>query len=122
MSTVVLHNSINARTVEAMYARAMALRRDDRNLHIAEIGLRAARARDPRLLVCLEKAAEVMHRMHEEQLGQFQRQKTTSYTERVKPTEVQLWQEAFRTADAGCPVSAFRWIYGVAAEYAGLVQ
>jgi len=110
---------INETTVERAYRnalRAMSLRR----VAFSEKGMRAARARDNRLLKALEGAAEVLHRMQERQRGRTMRDASTPYGEQVDLTEYTLWREAYRLCDEGKPVPHLAWIYGAAAELAGL--
>lgn len=112
--------SVNEMVVEQLHRRALVIRREPGKEYVAEQGFRAAKARDPKLMVVLEKCAETMVRMNEHQHGQTQRS-TKTHAEKFPPQEVKMWQEAYRCADAGDPVKAFAWIYGVAAQHAGLV-
>lgn len=110
---------INESTVERAYSRALKaqhLRRDS----FAQKGMRAAIARDSHLLKALEGAAEVLQAMQERQVGRTQRDASTVYGEKVDLTEYALWREAYRLADEGRPTLHFQWIYGAAAELAGL--
>ena len=105
---------INQDTVERAYGRALQYQEEGR-MGYAETGLRAARARDSRLLKCLEAGAEVLTKMSYDQLGQ-------SYThagQRMDATEAQLWRAAFVAADNGDAAIQYRWIFGAAAELAG---
>ena len=106
---------INDVTVERAYGRALRFQRQGK-MGMAEAGLRAARARDGRLLKALEGGAEILHRMSVDQLG-------NDYSAagiKMDATEAQLWREAYKSADSGAPMVQFRWIYGAAAELAGL--
>ena len=104
-------------SVEWAYRRAQEAQRR-REQHIADIGMRAARARDPKLLLVLEKATEVLDRMQEEQVGRTRR--TSSVLgERVELTEVALWRKAYEFADKGEPLAQLEWVYGAAALLAG---
>ena len=110
---------INEKTVERAYSRAQeAQYQHDEGL--AECGMRAARARDPRLMLALEKGAEVLKAMEERQVGGYQRSTNTPFGHKVELTEVALWRKAYEEADKGVPMVHFRWIYGCAAELAGL--
>lgn len=105
---------INESTVERAYARSLRFQEAGK-MGYAETGLRAARARDSRLLKCLEAGAEVLTKMSHDQLGQ-------SFTHagfRMDATEAQLWRAAFVAADEGDAPIQYRWIYGAAAELAG---
>jgi hypothetical protein len=107
---------INDTTVERAYGRAMLFQRQGK-MSMAEAGLRAARARDGRLLKALEGGAEVLHRMSSSQLGHNYQAAGV----KMEATEAQLWREAYKSADRGEPMVQFRWIYGAAAELAGLL-
>ena len=110
---------VNETTVERAYRRALKAQ----GLHaqgFADKGMRAARARDNHLLKALEGASEVLHRMQERQVGRYIRDSSTVYGHRVDLTEYSLWREAYRLADEGTPTRHFEWIYGAAAELAGL--
>lgn len=95
--------------------------RDHDNLGPAEIGMRAARARDEKFLRVLEKCAEIMNKMSEEQTGRTRRDPGTPRGERLEHTESQLMREAYRLCDEGNPISNFAWQYAVAAYLAGYV-
>lgn len=116
---VELSEVVDRRTVERAWIRAKEAQRANRRA-FAEKGMRAAHARDPKLLKALEQAAEVLTAMNEEQLGQTQRGVTATMAERSVPTEVSLVREAYRLADEGHASIHFAWIYGAAAELAGL--
>jgi hypothetical protein len=103
-------------TVERAYGRAMRFQREGR-MGMAEAGLRAAKARDGRLLKALEGGAEVLHRISSNQFGHNYKAAGI----KMEATEAQLWREAYKTADRGEPMVQFRWIYGAAAELAGLI-
>lgn len=110
---------INESTVERAYRRALKAQRL-RHENFAQKGMRAARARDGHLLKALEGAAEVLQAMQERQVGRYIRDPGTPFGHRVDLTEYTLWREAYRLADEGKPTLHFQWIYGAAAELAGL--
>jgi hypothetical protein len=119
VSTLELARPINSRTVEDAYRLAMAHR--ERGLvGIFETGRRLARERNPKLLLALEKGAEVLNAIAEEQHGRTSRDWGTPRGMRVWPTEASLWREAYKSADSGNPLDNFGWIYGSAAWLAGL--
>lgn len=104
-------------SVEWAHRRASEAQRR-REQHIADIGMRAARARDPKLLLVLEKATEVLDKMQEEQVGRTRRT-ASRYADTVELTEVALWRKAYEFADKGEPLAQLEWIYGAAALLAG---
>jgi hypothetical protein len=110
---------INRETVERAHARAQDAQHR-RHQHVADTGMRAARARDAKLLRCLEKAAEVLTQMQEEQVGRTRRT-ASRYADTVELTEVALWRKAYEFADKGEPLRQLEWIYGAAAVLAGFV-
>lgn len=111
-------DSITAKRVE--YAYGLAQRRQmERNLSFGQIGMRAAKARDPKLLKALEKATEIITKQSEDQFGRTRRDPGTEFRFTIEPTEVQLWREAYTFADKGEPLVQFEWIYGAAAWLCG---
>ena len=106
---------INEATVERAYGRAQ-LHQEKGLMGMAEAGMRAARARDGRLLKALEGGAEILHKMSTDQLGH----NYSAAGIKMEATESQLWREAYKSADSGNVMVQFRWIYGAAAELAGI--
>ncbi len=119
MAQIELPEWINERTVEEAYRRALQAQ-TGRRIAFAEKGWRAACARDDRLLRALEGAAEVLQRIQERQHGRTLRDPGTPYGQRVELTEYTLWREAYKLCDERRPTQHFVWIYGAAAELAGL--
>jgi hypothetical protein len=113
-----LVEAINEHSAERTHRAAALAQRMDLQAW-AEVGWRAAVARDPVMLKTLDRMAEVMGRLHEAQHGRTQR---TTHIEGLKSdlTEYAIWRESFRLADAGMPTRAFIWYYGAAAALAGL--
>lgn len=117
MSKTELDNFITPEAVEWAYGRAlMAL--DRREQHFADVGMRAANARDPKLLKVLELSAEAVVRMDENQRGRTRRF-AEKFSESVETSVTQLWREAYRLCDEGRPIQQFEWIYGAAALLCG---
>ena len=112
---------VNRETVERAYrmANEAQKRGSPRDWAWCDQGFRAALARDTELLRALDQAAEVMVAMNEEQYGRMQRDTSLTESERVTPTEVQLWREAYKLADEGRPTKHFAWIYAAAGWLAG---
>jgi hypothetical protein len=108
---------VTAQHVEAAYQQAIKMQQL-RNRRWAEIGWRAAQARDEKLLKVLEKASEILSRMDEEQRGRTRRA-ADKFSEQVETTETQLFREAYNTMDRGNPVENLIWIYGAAAWICG---
>lgn len=108
---------INPETVERAYARAVVAQKVG-NQAFANTGMRAARARDPKLLLALERGAEILDRMQETQVGRSRRS-AERYADTVELTEVALWRKAYEFADRGEPLPHLEWIYGAAAVLAG---
>lgn len=107
------------------YAYGLAKRmQEERNQGFADQGFRAAVHRDPRMLKCMEKAAEYVTKLSEEQRGQTRRAAAmtgSNYSDSAEFTEVALWREAYRMMDQGTPLRSFEWIYGSGAWLAGLI-
>lgn len=115
---------VTNKTVEKAWGRVRAAQRGTDN-SLARYGLRAARAgggRDrDKLLVALEKGAEIMHHIAEAQMGRTVRDASTEFSHRVWPTEASLWREAYESVDKGQPEEALSWVYAAAALLAGLI-
>ena len=109
---------VDAYTVERTWMRAKTFQ-DEQRLNLAEQGMRAAKARDKRLLLCLGKAADVITKMHDAQRGEEQR--GSKDYKRATATPVQMLQESYRLADEGKPIIQFSWIYAAFGELAGVV-
>jgi hypothetical protein len=106
---------ITRTTVERAHGLALRAQKTQA-LGFAEKGMRAARARDPHMMKALEGGAEMLLKISREQLG-------SNYVVagvRLDATEHSIWREAYVQADRGAPLVQFRWIYGAAAELAGL--
>ena len=118
--SIEINDWINQFTIEKAYRRANLMQADHsyRSKAFAERGMRAARARDPKLLMVLEKGTTILEQLAQEQLGEYKHRSDIPYSHSVDPTEVQLWREAYKTCDQGDPVINFQWIYGAAAQVA----
>jgi len=117
-AAIELPYSVDPYTVERTWMRAKMFQKEER-LNLAEQGMRAAKARDKKLLLCLGKAAEILTQMHEAQRGEEQR--TSKDYRRATATPVKMVQEAYRLADEGKPIIQFSWIYAAFGELAGVV-
>lgn len=120
-----IENFVTRKRVEHAYSLVMRVRRESKSMSIPSQGMRIAKHRDSsdgaKLLVALEKSAEILHAIAEEQSGRTRRDSLTSFAERVEPTEAALYRAAYETMDKGEPDPAFAWIYGAAGIVAGLV-
>ena len=112
-----LENHVNAASVEYAYRRCQ-IEMQRNNQSFADVGLRAAKARDPKLLKVLDLAANVMVNLEENQRRE-QIRTSIVYGERRYTTETQMFREAYRTCDEGDPCPNLMWIYGAAALLAG---
>lgn len=102
------------------WAHGMALRAQHSGRQaFADTGWRAALARDPKLLKCLERGAEIVAKIDESQRGQTRRSASNAENERGETTTTQLWKEAYRLCDEGRPIRNFEWVYGAAALLCG---
>jgi hypothetical protein len=124
MAKIEIPEWINPTTVEHAHRQAILVTKkghEQRRKHLAEGGMRAARARDPKLMLVLEHATGVLNQMAEDQYGRTRRDPGTYRSQRVELTEFTMWREAYAAADRGEPVPHFALIYGAAAELAGLL-
>jgi hypothetical protein len=85
------------------------------------MGLRAAKARDAKMLRIMEKAAELMDAEEEKQRGETRRS-SDKYSEQITTTETQMWIAAYKTMDGGTPEEALMWIFGAGACLAGILR
>ena len=87
-----------------------------------EVGMRAARKRDDRLLKALEKGAELLDQLTELQYGQFRRSSRWDHDEignRCEPMDTQAWKQAYEWCDKGEPLGYLAPVYGMAAWMLG---
>jgi len=118
MTDVAFKSSLSDEKVEWAYGQAIK-NRDLRNQSFADTGWRAARARDPMLLIALEVMAEATGRMQEDQMGRTMRSPDATFGESKGTTVHQLCREAYKLCDEGNPIRNFEWIYGAAAYLCG---
>lgn len=109
---------ITRRSVEQIYRRAMNGSQAGA-ASIVNKGFRAAKARDPYLMWGLEKCAEMMDQMAEEQRGRTRRSADKA-CDRVESTETAIFKLAFEHADKGDALVHYGWIYGAIGEYLGI--
>lgn len=98
---------------------------DARNEGWAQIGYRAAVAKDARLMTALDRMAESTLRLQETQIGQLTRSSSATYGEAAGTTVHQLCREAYVMMEKGLDHDGtdrrqhFIWIYGAAAWLCG---
>lgn len=119
--------AITSETVEAATKRVnLARARDNaRADQLARQALRAAQARDPKLLLALEKGAAVLRTMSEAQMGVHG---ADQGGQRVEAGELQVWRNAYDLCDMGKSrrvdpheLAVYQWIYAAAGLLAGVV-
>ena len=108
---------VNEKTVEYAHGRVIQEQRKG-HVSIANAGMRAAKARDGKLLKALEGGAEILQAMNDRQHGPHMRINGVKYN---GTTELQLWREAYKMCDKGEPMAQFQWIYAAAGIIAGLI-
>jgi len=115
-----LVKNIDRYTVETSYKRAKEaqLKNSYGSDRWSSLAFNHAKNRDPKILLALEQAANVMNQIWEEQLGNYARQHDIAENHKSKPIEVQMWTEAYRLADEGNAIRHFKWIYYAAYELA----
>jgi endo-alpha-1,4-polygalactosaminidase (GH114 family) len=102
------------------YAHGLAMQNMARRREsFAATGWRAARAKDPKMLLVLEKGAEILDKMTDSQHGRTMRSQSATHGETKGTTEAQLWKNAYTTMDNGSPEENYSWIYGAAAFLCG---
>jgi len=115
---VELADFITPAFVEHAYRRSKQAS-EKHNQHFAACGMRAAKARDPKLIKALERGAEILDKMTEDQYGRTMRDPSATHGETKGTTEAGLWREAYRMVDEGTPIPQLQWIYGAAAVLCG---
>jgi len=88
------------------------------NYRYAERGMRAVRDKNRLVMLALEKVANLMRKITDEQYGQSKHGRDVPYSHTVDPTETQLFIKAYELADKGTPIEEFKWIYGAVTEIA----
>jgi hypothetical protein len=114
---VELPYAVNRISVERAY-RSVRIAQQQKRDGVGAMGLRAAKARNPKLLLALQRGSEVLRGMAEEQTG------GSGFDVggiRVQPTEYTLWKNAYETADKGEPAVPYQWIYAAAGILAGVI-
>ena len=105
--------------VEWAYRMAMRDQREGRQRNAARAFDFACKKND-KLLKAMEKGAEIIARMDEEQRGQTRRM-AENLSEQVETTETQLWRESYRLMDEGRPIQNFAWMYLAGMYLAGFI-
>lgn len=113
--------SVNRHTVERAFRRAREMQAG-RAFNLADQGMRAAREGDPKMMLGLEQAIEVMDKLADQQMGRTRRDWGTEFGMRAYPTEAGIFRMAYETADSGQPHEACRWIYAAIGELVGVVR
>ena len=112
---------VTPKSVEWAHGRAQIAMTEHRQ-GFADAGWRAALARDPKLLKVLERGAEIVDKLSEEQMGRTRRADAGRTRMSSEHTEAALWREAYRLCDEGNPIRNFEWIYGAAALLCGFID
>lgn len=116
MSKIEVEHFVTRKSVEDAYRECRRAQENRRDLMAAH-AMRAARAKDPKMLKALEGGATILQKMSEEQMGQSGMDVGGL---RVQSTEFQLWRNAYTTMDSGTPQGQYQWIYVAAGFLAGL--
>ena len=89
-------------------------------------GVRAAQAKDPKLLKMLEVTANHLDHKSDNQAGQTRRDASSDEGDRVQFTEVAMWQSAYEVCERPHmtldDLHPFGWLYAAAAEAVGLTH
>jgi hypothetical protein len=109
---------VTPKLVEEAHKQAL-LAQAQRRQNFADVGMRAARARDGKLLRALEAGSEFLDKLTDQQHGRTMRSPDATFGETKGTTESQLWREAYRLCDEGNPIGNLQWIYGAAAWICG---
>jgi hypothetical protein len=121
MARIETDHFLSAKRIEWAYGearKAQVLRR----MSVEAAAMRAARARDSKMLTALQAGAEHLQKLTETQAGQHGFD-VNGY--RVQHTEFQLWKNAYVSMDRmgpGDPEAQYSWIYVAAGILAGVVS
>jgi hypothetical protein len=102
--------------VEWAYRMAMRAQREGKQRYAAR-AFELASKRNDVLLKAMEKGAEIVAKMDEDQRGRTRRS-AENLAEQSETTETQLWRESYRLMDEGRPIRNFEWMY-LAGMYLG---
>lgn len=117
--SIEVRESLDERAIEKITLRANEISKSNRLAYV-ERAMRIVRDRNPAVMLILEKGAEAMAAVNENQHGQTQRQSRHRGTALgVQATDASLWQNAYRLADEGRPLEHFGWLYVAVCEHAG---
>ncbi|MDP3774538.1 MAG: hypothetical protein Q8Q85_09755 [Gemmatimonadales bacterium] len=117
---VELANFITPARVEYAYGKACRAQELHQEIY-AQVGMRAAKARDPKLLLALDRGANMLDKIAESQQGRTRRS-TDVEGLKVEFTEAQLWKKAYEFADKGEPLAQLQWVYAAGAILSGLID
>lgn len=123
MSVIETADFITPKAIEEAYRRSVDFKNlpDGERYRLQAQALRAAKARDSKLLKVLDKGLEIMHAQVEDQHGRTQRT-SREYTLRVPPAEYNYWKAAYEALDKGDPLVQLTPIYVAAGQLAGVVM
>lgn len=115
-----LDEFMSPRRIEWAYGESQRLLRRDRERYetFARQAWRAAKARNPRMLMALDRGSAHLQKLSEQQAGQHGFDVAGYY---VHATEFQLWRNAYTTMDSGTPEQNYEPIYLAAGILAGVV-
>jgi hypothetical protein len=111
---------ITRSTVERAYGTCSRAQQHGSDYYVTR-GRRAAKARDPKLLLVLQKGAEILQKMSEEQAGAHGFDVGGI---RVQHTEFTMWKNAYLAVDSGDSEkqAEYSHFYGMGALLAGLCE
>ena len=116
------YNSFRDARIEWAYSVALK-KQEEQKWDWGVAAMRAAKAKDPKMMIALERCAEAMHRMSEHQNGDTRRSADQdNLGASTEFTETQMFREAFRMADEEKhdTMEPFLWIYGAVGLLCGL--
>jgi hypothetical protein len=125
MSAVELPDVVTEKLAEHLDRRHATLAEAARaHPHLVERAMYAARAarNEPKMLMLMDKIANILDHWSEGQNGQTRRQASRYVGEKAEARGVQAWREAFRCADEKKDAPEFGYHYLACAEYLGLVS
>lgn len=85
----------------------------------ADKGMRAVQAKDRYVMTALERMAETLDKMSEDQTGQTRRAAGADLADTVEPAVVQTWKKAYASALDDEPDPSYAFYYAAVTYFVG---
>ncbi len=117
------YNPFDIRRIENAYSTAMR-KQEERDHRWPRAALRAARAKDSKMMHALEKCALEMDKWSDQQKSDLETKSEELGHTGLEHTELQMFREAYRMAaeDKHDTMEPFLWIYGAVGILVGITH